>query len=57
MGDHRVDLNQIFGLEEGLAVTVELCGEANAFYDLDERTITMCAEYEDWFADLYDRVQ
>ncbi|MEM1364274.1 MAG: DUF4344 domain-containing metallopeptidase [Pseudomonadota bacterium] len=46
-------LNEIFGFAKELSVSVELCGEANAFYDLDGQNIIMCAEYEPHFAELY----
>lgn len=41
-------LNEEFGWPRDIAVTVEACGEANAFYDLDAAAITMCSELEDW---------
>lgn len=40
-------LNQEFGLSHPLSVKIESCGEANAFYDPEERSITMCLEFED----------
>lgn len=45
-------LNADFVLPAQLTVTVEDCGEANAFYDPNTREIIMCAEFEDWVRDL-----
>jgi len=38
-------LNQVYGFPVWIDVRVEPCGEANAFYDPWESTITMCTEY------------
>jgi len=38
-------INEHFGLPEPIYVVVEECGEANAFYFADEKTIVMCNEY------------
>ena len=40
-------LNTQFQLNQTLEVKVALCGEANAFYDLQEKSVTMCTEYAD----------
>ncbi len=40
-------LNQEMSLSTALTVNVAPCGEANAFYDPEERAITMCLEFED----------
>ena len=37
-------LNQVWSLPRPLIVTVAPCDEANAFYDLDTRTVTICTE-------------
>jgi len=47
-------LNADFSLPRDLTVRVEVCGEANAFYDLDRTEIVMCTEFEDHLRDLYD---
>lgn len=39
-------LNTSTRLPKKLLVKVENCGEANAFYDLDEKSITICTEFE-----------
>lgn len=44
-------LNTDFVMPGGLTVTVEPCGEANAFYDPQIATIIMCSEFEDWLRD------
>ena len=41
-----VALNEIFQLPTPVTVAAESCGEANAFYDPETRTITMCTEFE-----------
>ena len=47
------DLNARFGWPERLDVTVDRCGEANAFYDPVTVEIVMCREYEPYLRDLY----
>lgn len=41
-------LNQTFVLPEPLTIRYESCGEANAFYDPSDRSVTMCTEYVDY---------
>lgn len=48
------DLNKQYSLPEEITVSVESCGEANAFYDPEERRITICTELADDYARLYD---
>lgn len=38
-------LNQHFKLPSKLEVRIEQCGEANAFYDPDEKAVIMCEEF------------
>jgi hypothetical protein len=45
--------NAEFGLPVWVDVTVERCGEANAFYDLRARRIVMCIEYAEDLARLH----
>jgi len=45
-------LNKDFSLPHPLKVTVETCGEANAFYDLGSREIIMCSEFADYLTTL-----
>jgi hypothetical protein len=40
-------LNQELQLAAPLTVTVESCGEANAFYVPEVREVVMCLEFED----------
>lgn len=49
-------LNEDFVLPESVTVFVEPCGEANAFYDPQDRTIIMCTEFEGHLRDLYHLV-
>lgn len=39
-------LNSVMGFPNDLRVRVEPCGEANAFYDPQTQSITMCEEFE-----------
>jgi hypothetical protein len=39
------ELNNRYALPDWVAVKVESCGEANAFYDPQARSITLCNEY------------
>ncbi|MTI03071.1 DUF4344 domain-containing metallopeptidase [Roseibium sp. RKSG952] len=45
-------LNQNFRLPQTLKVTVEDCGEANAYYDLERTEITICSEFEGWLREI-----
>ena len=47
------DLNAAFGLPHEITVTVAACGEANAFYDPSDRSITICTEYVEDLARIY----
>jgi hypothetical protein len=38
--------NTIFGFPSDVSVTIEKCGEANAYYDPSEASITMCTEFD-----------
>lgn len=49
LADEVAALNEAYLLPEGLVVKLEPCGEANAYYDPSERSITMCTEYVDYF--------
>lgn len=40
-------LNQLYRLPEWIEVRIEPCGEPNAFYYDDSRSITICTEYAD----------
>ena len=50
-------LNGEYGLPKPVDVTVEPCGEPNAFYDPRARRIVMCTEYADDLAQLYDQAE
>lgn len=52
MEDEVRELNAEFQLPTTLTVRVEPCDEANAFYDLDERAIIMCSEFEPYLYEL-----
>ncbi|WP_136442513.1 DUF4344 domain-containing metallopeptidase [Pacificoceanicola onchidii] len=49
-------LNQDLRLPQELIVRVESCGEANAYYDLGEISITFCSEFVPHLRDLHDQV-
>lgn len=48
------DMNKIYGLPEWVDVQVASCGEANAFYNPDDGTITICTEYADEMVALWE---
>lgn len=48
-------LNAEFGLPRRVDVTIEPCGEANAFYDPRARRIVLCTEYADSLSRLWRR--
>ena len=52
--DELAALNRDFGLAKPLQVNVESCGEANAFYDPGNQSITMCTEFEAHLTALYE---
>jgi len=54
MADEIAALNMDFVLPETVTVRVDLCGQANAFYDPNLIEITMCIEFEDHLRHLYD---
>lgn len=55
MADEVAYLNENYGLSMTVTVTVEYCDEANAFYDPRDRTIIMCAEFEDYLFELAEQ--
>lgn len=55
--DAEIDaLNDEFKLSEDLTVTIESCGEANAFYDPNTVEIIMCSEFEDHLTEIQNRL-
>lgn len=48
------NINQQFSLPEDIQVTIEQCGEANAFYDPQTVTISICIEFVSHLEMLYD---
>lgn len=46
-------LNTDFAFPSQIVVRAEPCGEANAFYDLSDQSITMCEEFEAHLRELY----
>lgn len=49
-------INAEFTLAQPIEVTVESCGEANAFYDPTQRQIIFCAEFEGALREMADRL-
>lgn len=45
LAEEIADLNKTYGLPEDITVSVTDCGEANAFYYPDDKSITICTEY------------
>ena len=54
IAEEIADLNARYGLPEWIDVKVEACGEANAFYDPGERSITLCSEYPEDLQRIWD---
>lgn len=46
------EMNKFFEFPETINVSVEDCGEANAFYDIEDREIIMCTEMAYFLGDL-----
>lgn len=47
-------LNDMFRLSHPLTVRAEPCGEANAYYDPQAQTVTMCTEFEDHLREMFE---
>ena len=54
LADEVASLNESFGLPEVITVVVADCGEPNAFYDPEQRSITMCNEYAENLQDMWE---
>jgi hypothetical protein len=48
LADEVADLNARYALPVTIEVRLDACGEANAFYDPSDRSITICSEYVDY---------
>ena len=48
LGNEVEGLNERYVLPEGLTVSLESCGEINAFYDSATMSVTFCTEYVDY---------
>lgn len=53
MAEEVAYLNDTMRLPEPVTVSVEECGEINAFYIPDDQVILMCTEYEDYLRELF----
>ena len=51
------DLNETYGLPQEVQVSVQACGEANAFYVPGEYKIIMCVEYAEAMAELWAQAE
>jgi hypothetical protein len=49
------NLSQSFVLPTALEVRVGECGEVNAFYDSEDRSISMCYELLEYYVDMFSR--
>jgi hypothetical protein len=54
LADEITALNQDYGLPETITVLVADCGESNAYYSPDDKTITICNEYAEDVQALYE---
>ncbi len=50
-------LNADIGLDYTLPVSVETCGEANAYYSCETKSMVMCVEFEEFLGNMYDLLQ
>ena len=48
--------NSIFGFPSDVGVTIEKCGEANAYYDPSEVSITICTEFDAHLRQQFDNL-
>ena len=48
--------NNIFGFPKDVSVTIEKCGEANAYYDPSEVSITICTEFDAHLRQQFDNL-
>jgi hypothetical protein len=53
LADEIKALNEVYGLPHEITVTIEKCGEANAFYMPGEYKISICSEYAPELLRLY----
>ncbi|WP_246030463.1 DUF4344 domain-containing metallopeptidase [Litoreibacter halocynthiae] len=51
------ELNSDFSLPETVEIRIESCGEANAFYDPDSISITMCTEFVPHLEELFQKFE
>ena len=54
LAEEVVSINERFGLPVPVTVEVADCGEANAYYDSEIQTITMCNEYAQNLQDMWE---
>ncbi len=54
--DEVAALNAEFRWPQDVTVRIEECGDANAFYDLEEVSVTMCTELYDWITDVGEKI-
>jgi hypothetical protein len=54
LNDEITTLNETIRLPEQVTVMVADCGEANAFYNPEARSIIMCNEYAEYLQELWD---
>ncbi len=54
LADEVAALNEDFLMPVTLVFRIEACGEANGFYDLDTREITICSELDPYLRSLAD---
>jgi len=46
--------NSIFGFPSDASATIEKCGEANAYYDPSDVSITICTEFDAHLRQYFD---
>lgn len=51
-----VAMNAAFALPQDVPILIDTCGEANAFYDPETQSITMCVEFEGYLYELFSQL-
>lgn len=52
IADEVAALNEDFSWPQDISVHIAPCGEANAYYDLDDQSVTLCSELTGWLTGL-----
>jgi hypothetical protein len=56
MANEIAELNADLGLDVTVPISIEPCGEPNAYYSSETKSITMCTEFEEYLGQMYDLI-